>query len=385
VAHSHLVIGLNSGTSADGIDAVLVRITGIGIETRIKQLAFATIPYPAGLRDFVLKNSLPGSSSVDIICRLNALLAHLFADAAKKVAKKANVPLAKVDLIGSHGQTVHHLPREERFFGKRIRSTLQLGDPSMIAALTGVATIGNFRPIDMALGGQGAPLVPFFDYVMFRSERTNRLLLNIGGIANITVIPKNGTIHDVRAFDTGPGNIVIDALMKELLGTPFDRGGRTASSGWIESNLLAWMMQHAYFQQRPPKSTGREEFGLSFVREIIQRSRTHAAADVIATATAFTALSIYEQYARFVRKRVRVDEIFVSGGGVHNRTLMENIQRHFEAVPVRPVERVGFSSDAKEAVLFALLAHETLHGAPTNVPEVTGAAHQAVLGVFAQG
>jgi anhydro-N-acetylmuramic acid kinase len=189
----------------------------------------------------------------------------------------------------------------------------------------------------------------------------------------------------VRAFDTGPGNMVIDALMKELFGTPFDRGGRTASSGWIESNLRAWMMQHAYFQQRPPKSTGREEFGQSFVRKIIQRSRKHAAADVIATATEFTALSIYEQYARFIRKRVLVDEVFVSGGGVHNRTLMENIQRRFESIPVRPVERVGSSSDAKEAVLFALLAHETLHGTPTNVPEVTGASRQAVLGVFAQG
>jgi anhydro-N-acetylmuramic acid kinase len=383
LAHSHILIGLLSGTSADGIDAVLIRINGIGTETRIKQLAFTTVPYPPGLKEHILRNSLPGASSVDEICRLNALLAHLFADAAAKVARKGKIPLHKVDLIGSHGQTVHHLPHPEHYFGKTIRSTLQIGDPAMIAALTGVPTIGNFRAADVALGGQGAPLVPFLDYVLFRSTKKSRLLLNLGGIANITVLPKGATLDDVRAFDTGPANMVIDALMQELFRQPFDPKGQVAGAGMVALDLLNWMMQHSYLKRPLPKSTGREEFGASFVKQVLRRSKKHSPADVIATATEFTALSVYEQYVRFVRKRAPVDEVFVSGGGVHNRTLMEGLARHFHPVPVKRVEHLGFSSDAKEAVLFAVLAHETLHGAPSNVPSVTGASRPAILGVFA--
>jgi anhydro-N-acetylmuramic acid kinase len=383
--HSHVLIGLSSGTSADGIDAVLVRMRGIDAETRVKQLAFATYPYPKGLKEFILKNSIPGSSSVDTICRLNALLAHVFADVAKKIAKRAGVPLTTVDVIGSHGQTVHHLPVAEVLFGKRVRSTLQLGDPSMIAALTGVPTIGNFRPADMALGGQGAPLVPILDHILFRSKTKSRLLVNLGGIANITILPASGTLNDVQAFDTGPANMVIDALMNRLFGRMYDKGGAVARSGMIAHDLLEWMMRHPYLRRTPPKSTGREEFGATFVKRLLVKAKGYVPEDIIATATEFTALAVYEQYVHHGRSRGCVDEVFVSGGGTHNRAIMDALQRHFCSVPVRPVDTLGFSSDAKEAILFAVLAHQTMHGAPGNVPNATGASRHAVLGMIAQG
>ena len=383
--HAHFVIGLNSGTSADGIDAVLVRIAGIGAGTRIEQRAFLRVPYPCGLREHILANSVPGSSSVDEVCRLNALLAELFADAARHVARKGGIPLAKVDALGSHGQTVHHLPQGTVMFGRTVRSTLQLGDPSMIAALTGVPTVGNFRSADMALGGEGAPLVAFLDAVLFRSKRKSRMLLNLGGIANVTLLPRNGSWEDVRAFDTGPANIVIDALMTELYGWPFDRQGTVARRGMVALDLLRWMMEHPFLRRRPPKSTGREEFGASFLREVLKRAAGIAREDVVATATEFTALSIYDQYVRFIRRAARVDELFVSGGGLKNRTLMESLRRHFHPVPVQGIEGLGFSPEAKEAVLFAVLAHETMHGMPSSLPAVTGASRPAVLGSLSFG
>jgi anhydro-N-acetylmuramic acid kinase len=383
--HAHLLIGLNSGTSADGIDAVLVRVTGIAGETRIRERAFLHVPYPRGLREHLIANSAPGCSSVDEICRLNALLAGLFAEAAQHVARKAKVPLAKVDVIGSHGQTVHHLPRGQTMFGRTARSTLQLGDPTMIAALTGVPTVGNFRSADIALGGEGAPLVAFLDAVLFRSERKNRMLLNLGGIANITILPRNALRDDVRAFDTGPANIIIDALMTEGYHKSFDRLGTVAGSGMVAHDLLRWMMEHPFLRRRPPKSTGREEFGAEFLGALRNRARGIAREDIIATATEFTALSVYDQYVRFVRRSVPVDELLVSGGGMKNRTLMGSLRRHFAPIPVRPIGHPGFSPEAKEAVLFAVLAHETMHGMPSSLPSVTGASRPAVLGSLSFG
>jgi anhydro-N-acetylmuramic acid kinase len=207
-----------SGTSVDCIDAALISITGSGTSTNFKQLAFASHPYPKGFREYVLKNSLPGTGSVDTISTLNILIAQFFVDAVKAVVLKARIPIGKIDLIGSHGQTIHHLPTARRLFGKNVRSTLQIGDPSTIAKLTGIVTVGDFRTGDMALGGQGAPLVPYFDFLTFRSATRSRALLNIGGIANITLLPKNCSVRDVLAFDTGPGNMIIDGLMKNCTG-----------------------------------------------------------------------------------------------------------------------------------------------------------------------
>jgi len=369
-----------SGTSADGIDAALVRVSGSGVGTHLTQLDFGTYPYPAGLRSLILENSLPGTGSVDLLCELNVVIAHFFADAVKKIARKARVRLSDIDLIGSHGQTVHHLPQLKRIFGKTIRSGLQIGDPATIAKLTGITTVGDFRTGDMAVGGQGAPLVPYFDYLMFRSKTKNRILLNLGGIANFTALPKKCSVEDVVAFDTGPANMVIDGLMLELYGRKFDRNGSIAQSGWVATDLLSELMTHPYFKQRPPKSTGREVFGKMILPKILKHRRTLEKEDLIATATRWTALSVFDQYKRFIEKRMSADEVLVSGGGAHNRSVMTGLQECFHPVPVKKIESIGFSSDAKEAVCFAVLANETICEHPSNVPRVTGASRPVILG-----
>lgn len=369
-----------SGTSVDGIDAALVRIDGSGTETRIKLLAFETIPFPKGLRSRVLNSSLPGTGSVDLIARLNILYAYLYADAVRHIARKARISLARIDLIGSHGQTIQHLPTPKRMFGRSIRATLQIGDPSTVAKHTGIPTVGDFRTADMAVGGQGAPLVPYFDYVLFRSKTKNRVLLNLGGIANFTILPRNCTVDDVLAFDTGPANMVIDALMQHYYRQPFDRGGSVALRGRVLQGLMMWMMSHPYLRQRPPKSTGREVFGQSFVDEILRRTRGVRKEDVIATVTEFTALSVFDQYARFVARRMIPDEIIVSGGGAHNRAIMEALRQYFDPAKVRRIEDMGISSDAKEAICFAVLANETIMEHAANVPTVTGAKRRVILG-----
>jgi anhydro-N-acetylmuramic acid kinase len=377
---SKLVVGLISGTSADGIDSALVRITGSGTSTRITQLAFATYPYPKGLQELILKNSLPGTGTVDLLCELNIVVAHFFADAVKKIARKIRVPLSTIDLIGSHGQTVHHLPEPRRVFGKLIRSGLQLGDPSTIAKLTGITTVGDFRTGDMAVGGQGAPLVPYFDYLMLRSNKKNRILLNLGGIANFTALPKNCRVSDVVAFDTGPANMVIDALMMKFYGKKFDAEGKVARGGTVIPELLSDMMSLPYFKFRPPKSTGRELFGTMLLPRILKYEKKARREDLIATVTRWTSYSVYDQYRRFIAPEMKADEVFASGGGAHNLTVMNSLEGYFDPAPVKKMESAGFSSDAKEAICFAVLANETILEHPSNVPRVTGATRPVVLG-----
>lgn len=375
-----VVIGLMSGTSVDSIDAAVVRISGSGTSTKIRVLAFEMYDFPKGFREFVLANSLQGTGSVDLICRLNILYAHLYADAVKKIMRKAELKREEVDLIGCHGQTIHHLPAPEKMFGEKIRSTFQIGDPSTLAKLTGIPTVGDFRTADMAVGGQGAPLVPYVDYVLFRSKAKNRILLNLGGIANFTAIPSNAQLEDVIAFDTGPANMVIDALMMKLFKRKFDKGGEIGMNGNVAPHLLRWMMSHPYLMRKPPKSTGREIFGADFVNEILKRKKETPKKDLIATAAAFTALSVYNQYERFIKPSMVVDEVLVSGGGMHNAAIMSRLGDSFAAASVRPLQDVGISPDAKEAVCFAILANETISENPANVPSVTGARKPVVLG-----
>lgn len=378
-----LIVGLMSGTSVDSIDAVLVRIKGTGTSVSFKQIAFHTHAYPKGYKEFVLKNSRAGSGSVDTISSLNILSARFFADAVMALAKKARVPLSSIDLIGSHGQTVHHLPEERTMFGKKIRSTLQLGDPSAIAKLTGIVTVGNFRTGDMALGGQGAPLVPYLDFLAFRSGTKNRLLLNIGGIANVTLLKKHCTVNDVVAFDTGPGNMLIDGLMQRLYRTPLDRNGATAKKGTIDPLLLNHLFSNPYFERRLPKSTGREMFGDHFLDKILNKFSDIRKKDLIATATEFTALSIYDQYIRFLRTRLKGDilhELIISGGGSQNIVLVDSLRRSFHGTAVLKSDDLGVPSASKEALCFALLANNTISGLPSNVPTVTGAVSHTVLG-----
>ncbi len=374
------VVGLMSGTSLDGVDAVLTEMENSGTKCRFRLLAFRTYAYPTELKGLILKNSDPNTCNLYELTRLNNLLGQFYADAVKKVVRAARKRMSDIDLIGSHGQTMCHLPESSQMFGKTVRSTLQIGDPAVLAVLTGITTVGDFRIADMALDGEGAPLVPYLDYLAFRSPKISRGLLNIGGIANLTVIPKGAAIDDVIAFDTGPGNMVIDGLSRFYFGQMYDRDGRYASQGVVRAELLRSLARHPFLHRRPPKSTGREEFGNRYVREVMDLSRRFDPLDVVATVTDFTAFSVYENYRVFVEEKSPFDELIVSGGGVHNHALMEKLRMYFGGVRVCTVDELGVSSDAKEALCFAVLANETVSGNPTNLPRVTGARRKAILG-----
>jgi len=377
-----IIVGLMSGTSTDGIDAAIVEIINSGQNTSMNQIAFKTYSYTPKFKNYLIKNTNPKTARIDDIARLDFLLAIYFSDAVKKICKHAGLPLKEIDLIGSHGHTIQHLPIKHKLFGKQVNATLQIGNPSAIAKLTGIITIGDFRVGDIASGGTGAPLVPIFDFLLFRSTKFNRALLNIGGIANITVLPKNCSLQDVFAFDTGPGNMVIDGLTKILFNRKFDDKGKIAQSGKIISPLLKKLIQHPYFYRRPPKSTGREMFGESFIHFVLENSRGEKNENIITTVTELTALSIYINYLKHISPSVKIDEIIISGGGVHNQYIVESLKRYFYPTTVRPIEDLNISSDAKEAICFAVLANETISGNPANIPKATGAKKQAILGTI---
>lgn len=379
------IAGLMSGTSLDGIDAVLLRVRGTGASLRFRQLAYLEQPLPRAMREMVLRNSMPETSRVDDIARLNMALAMAYADAVRALVRKARLPLSAVDLIGSHGQTIHHLPSPSRIAGRVVRATFQIGDPSALAAITGVTTVGDFRVADMARGGQGAPLVPYVDWLVFRSPAKNRLILNIGGIANLTAVPKDAAREDILAFDTGPGNMVVDALSRRLFGRPYDASGRIARSGAVSADLLRFLMKDRFLRAAPPKSTGRERYGEEFVRRLLAYARPYDPRDIIATASAFTVAAVHDAFRRFIARRMRADEVIVSGGGARNAFFMSELSRLFAPAMVLPADDIGVSSDAREAITFALLANETVHGQPANLPRVTGADRQVVLGKICPG
>ncbi len=377
---ARLVAGMMSGTSLDGVDAVVARLTGSGPSLRIEQRAFVTYPYPKALRALLLKNSAPASSSVYDLSQLNVRLAHVYAGAVRRVLDAARLTPADLDLVGSHGQTVHHVPDPAACAGQPVASTLQIGDPSVLANLLGVPVVGDFRVADMALGGQGAPLVPYFDALAFADAAETRGLLNLGGIANLTVLPRGTGPDAAFAFDTGPANMVADALADRLFGLPFDDDGARAARGTIDNTLLADLLGDPYFERPPPKSTGREHFGAAFTDRLLARAASLSPADLLATATALTAASVFQAYVRFVRHRHPIDVLIASGGGRHNGFLMRKLADAFAPIPVRPVDDYGVDADAKEALCFAVLAHETLNGVPTNLPAVTGADRPTLLG-----
>ena len=377
---SRLVIGLMSGTSVDGIDAAIAEIEGSGTGMKMRQIDFITVPFPEGFKELVIRNSLTGTSDVADIARLNFLIAQLYADAVRRLCNHAGVKTQDVDLIGSHGQTIHHLPRAERMFGKDVSATLQIGDPSVLAKLTGIATVGDFRVGDIALGGQGAPLVPYFDYILFRSNGKSRSLLNIGGISNITYLPKGCGTQDVLAFDTGPGNMIVDRLMKKMFNKDFDEGGAIAIAGTIQGDMIDWLMTDTFVRMAPPKSTGRERYGDPFVTSLLEKYGGRRIEDIIATVSEFTAVSVYTNYLLFLKTKGGIDELFVSGGGAHNRYILDSLRNHFGGVSVAAAEDIGVSSDAKEALCFAVLANELISGNPANLPSVTGASKETLIG-----
>ena len=373
-----------SGTSLDGVDVAVARLEGSGSNLGIELLGHNGFPYPAVLRELLLQNSADETSSVLDLSQLNIRLAFEYEKAIRRAVAGTGISLSDVDLIGSHGQTVHHVPEPTECAGVQMISTLQIGDPSALANLLGVPVVGDFRVADMALGGQGAPLVPYFDFVYFRSDEEARGLLNIGGIANLSVIPGGAEIDDVFAFDTGPGNMVMDSLARILFDEPFDESGRHAAGGEFSESMMAELLCDPYFEQEPPKSTGREYFGTHYAERLVTRCqevmRNPGPNDILATASMLTVFSVYQAYARYVRNRQEIDVLIVSGGGMHNEYLMERLKNTFAPIPVRTVEEYGLNSDAKEALCFAVLAHEAINGVPTNIPSVTGASRKAILG-----
>jgi len=379
---SRLVGGLMSGTSLDGVDAVIARLEGSGPDLTIDQQAFVHRAYPDALRTLLRRNSSDESSSVRDLTRLNVRLAGVYAEAVDAALADAGRSRDALDLVGSHGQTVQHRPEPADCAGAAVRATLQIGCPSTLANRLGVPVVGDFRPADLALGGQGAPLVPYFDYVTTTAPDEDRALLNLGGIANLTVLPADGAPTAVQAFDTGPANMVIDALADRLFDVPFDPDGQHAAAGSADHDLLADLLRADFFHREPPKSTGREDFGADYVDDLLgaAQSRGLSPADTMATATLLTAASIYQAYARYVRPEQSVDVLIVSGGGLHNETLMEMLRNAFSPIPVRSAAAYGLDADAKEALCFAVLAHETVNGVPTNLPSVTGASAPTLLG-----
>lgn len=375
-----MVLGLMSGTSADGVDVAITDIRRKGEQIHVKLVAFHPTAYPPGLRDRILAVSRKGT--VSEICHLNAVMGEVFAKAALASIKRSGLSPRRIHLIGSHGQTIQHRPRPHREPGIGwVRSTLQIGDPAIIFERTGIPTVAHFREGDLAAGGEGAPLTPYVHHLIFGHPIRSRAVINLGGIANLTVLPAGRDVLGIQAFDTGPCNMVLDGIIrrrshgKHLI----DRHGTLAKRGRIEPGLLKKFLAHPFFRKRPPKSTGREEFGEGFVSQILNSARLDGltTADILATCCRFIADSIQESQ-RWVTGPVH--EVIVGGGGVYNARLMSELRRAFEPIPVVPMEQYGAHSKAFEAMAFAVLAYQAHHGHPANLPAVTGARRRVILG-----
>jgi anhydro-N-acetylmuramic acid kinase len=388
-----IVAGVMSGTSADGINVALLQIaeTRSPSSSRSRQLrgqecprytllAHAEFPFPALVRRKILEMMNAEHARVADLARLNFLLGEFYAEAVTRTARKHRL---RLDLVGCHGQTLYHQGAAAPFLGRKLAVTWQTGEGAVIAARLGVPVVSDFRPADMAAGGKGAPLVPFLDYFLYRDARIGRIAQNIGGIANLTAIPATATSRHVVAFDTGPGNMVIDAVMQQLFRRSYDRDGKVAASGQVLDGVIGQLMHAPFFKLRPPRTAGREEFGREYVGRFLKLCRTARNADVVATATALTARSVADAARRFVvRKRSSYREMIVSGGGAKNPTLMAMLRNELSplGIELRFSDEFGIPTEAKEAVAFAVLAHETWHRRPSNVPSATGAKRAAVLG-----
>ena len=373
------IAGIMSGTSLDGIDVAIIDITGSGFKAKINVLTSHSVPYPKKIREALLAVSNANAITGDI-SRLNFLLGELYVEALEETAERAEIPLTTIKLIGCHGQTIFHEGQGSQFLGKKVASTFQIGESSVISERTGIDVVSNFRERDMAAGGKGAPLVPYLDYMLMRHRGRGRVAINIGGIANLTAIPPNTNTDRVIAFDTGPGNMVIDQLVSRITqgGLTFDRDGNMAAAGVIDVKLLAKLLRDKYFRAKPPKTAGRDQYGAEFVTKLLDTELSSE--DLIATATAVTAESIALGVRNFVLPEMRVDEVFVSGGGTHNPTLMRMLRKALDPIPVMETTEVGLDVDAKEAIAFAVMAYETAHSRPSNIPMATGAKRSVILG-----
>lgn len=386
-----LAIGLMSGTSLDGVDAALVDVSGVDFDTKVKLLDFLTLPMPQETQRRILEACSLCGGSASLICTLNVELGHLFSEAVSAICRKAGIDDSNLDFVASHGQTIWHNPvagggrkepgcemgKEESYSG-----TLQIGEPSLIAFDHNVTVISDFRPMDMAAGGQGAPLVPFSEVVIYGNPNRNVALLNIGGISNLTVLPKGKSFDNVFAFDTGPGNMMVDEACRRFFQCPYDESGKISRTGKIDEAVLSHLTDNPYFDLKPPKSTGRELFGAQALDSLVADYPDVRPQDLVATLTMFTAKSIADACHKFVEPVLDggLDRLVVGGGGAHNVTLMSDLANLLSGTEVMTQEDLGFSSDAKEAIAFAVLGNQTLKHRPSNVPSATGASCPVVLG-----
>jgi anhydro-N-acetylmuramic acid kinase len=379
-----LVLGLMSGTSADGIDIALASISGAPPHLHAKLLGHTSNKFPTALRKEILRVAEQHPITAGELSQLNFRLGEAFAEAALAACRAFRVSPKRIALIGSHGQTIFHQGKPVPYLGRPTTSTLQIGEPSIIAARTGITTVGDFRPADIALGGQGAPLVPYADYVLYRHEKLGRVSLNLGGIANVTVIPAAAKPEQIFAFDTGPANMLIDALVAHFSHgrKRFDKDARIAQTGRSIPALLNELMRDPYLKLAPPKSTGREYYGQAYLKKVLALGNKHRAksADLIRAATIFTALSVVDALNRFVLPKTKIHQLIVSGGGSRNPLLLVQLSAALGSIEILPSSSFGIPEDAKEAFAFALLAYETFHGRPGNLPSATGARGPAILG-----
>jgi len=403
---SSLVLGLMSGTSADAIDVALARISGAPPRLNAKLLNHTSINFPPQLRKEILRVAEQQPISAGELSQLNFRLGETFAEAVLTACRRFRFAPNKIALIGSHGQTIFHQGKPVSYLGRRTASTLQIGEAAIIAARTGITTIADFRPADIAQAGQGAPLVPYADYLLYRHAKLGRVSLNLGGIANITVIPANAKPSQVFAFDTGPANMLIDALVAHFTHNRqrYDQDARLAQQGRAIPALIDELMRDPYLKLAPPKSTGREYYGRTYLEKLLRLGQRHKAKpnDLIRAATIFTALSIVDALNRFVLPKTKIHQLIASGGGTQNPLIVTQLQaalgsavvgardtrarlrttRHSPSprIEVVPSSQLGVPEDAKEALAFALMAYETFHQRPTNVPSATGARRPAILG-----
>lgn len=372
-----LAVGLMSGTSLDGVDVVLCDITGKDEDTQVQQLNFKTYEIPEYLRDKIRKCCSRELVPVELICSLNFELGQLFAETVKKLCEESSVNLEDIAFIASHGQTIFHIPKA---FSDYIPSTLQIGEAAIIANECRTTVISNFRVMDMAVGGEGAPLVPYSEYLLYADKNQAVALQNIGGIGNVTFLPKKGDFIKVIAFDTGPGNMMIDAAVQKLYGKKFDKNGEYASKGKLIPQLAEELKKHPYFALDIPKTTGREMFGEHYTYALLDNYKDYNKDDIIFTLTWFTAYSIAYHYKKYFIHHHNLDKCIIAGGGAYNDCLINLIKRELPEIEILIQEELGYSSEAKEAIAFVILGNQTYHMRPSNVPSATGARKSVILG-----
>lgn len=383
----HLAVGLMSGTSADGIDAALVRLSGSGLDSQVDLVAFDVLKFSPAVRERLLHAMGPGGLGNRDMALLSSYLGELFAHAVSHICQKAGVGLAEVDFVGLHGQTLYHHPKPVAYPGFSVTATLQAGSPAVVAERTGLHVVSDFRSRDMAAGGQGAPLAPFLDYLLYRNRSRGRIALNLGGIANVTAIPADCSPENLFAFDTGPGNCLLDLAASHFSGGKhlFDEGGKLALSGRVNGPLLDALLQHPYFAAPPPKSADKGEFGMEFFEQVLQRGSGLSPADLMATLVSLTVRTVTMAILEHLIQRGHYEELILSGGGAKNVALAEGLRSSLTRMVVVDADEYTIPGKAKEAVLMTVLARESLMGRSANIPAATGAKWPVILGSITPG